>query len=123
LKDSECDPGWAETIEDYLEFFGEDGRPRQIPYVRFRAMDDFVYDVLPPDATVAVIGDWGTGMAPAVRLLEQLARHQPHALVHLGDIYYAGTPNEVKQHFVDLVNRILDRARTPASRLRHARQP
>jgi hypothetical protein len=112
LKDSECDPGWAETIEDYLEFFGEDGRRRQIPYVRFRAMDDFVYDVLPPDATVAVIGDWGTGMAPAVRLLEQLARHQPHALVHLGDIYYAGTPNEVKQHFVDLVNRILDRART-----------
>ena len=111
LKDSECDPGWAETITAYLGYFGPDGRQRPIPYVRFQKLDDFVYDVLPPDATVALLGDWGTGMAPAVRLLEQLSRHAPHALVHLGDIYYAGTANEVSRHFVDLVNRILDRAR------------
>jgi hypothetical protein len=112
IKDSECDPCWAETITEYLGYFGPDGRKRAIPYVRFQQLDDFVYDVLPPDATVALLGDWGTGMSPAVRLLEQLARHEPDALVHLGDIYYAGTSGEVQQHFVDLVNRILDRART-----------
>ncbi len=112
LRDSECDPRWAEAVTEYLGYFGPDGRKMPIPYVRFQKLDDFVYDVLPPDATVALLGDWGTGMAPAVRLLEQLARHQPHALVHLGDIYYAGTAGEVQQHFVDLANRVLERART-----------
>ena len=112
LKDSECDPKWAEAITEYLGYFGPDGQKRAIPYVRFQNLDDFVYDVLPPDAVVALLGDWGTGMSPAMRLLEQLGRHEPHALVHLGDIYYAGTAGEVQQHFVDLVNGILDRART-----------
>ncbi len=112
LKDSECDPGWIEAITEYLSFFGPDGRRQPIPYVRFSSMDDFVYDLLPPDATVLVIGDWGTGMDPAVRLLEQAARHAPDAFVHLGDIYYAGTPDEVRRHFVDRVNQVFDRERT-----------
>ena len=110
LKDSECDPGWVEAITAYLDFFGPDGKRRAIPYVRFQSLDDFVYDVLPKDATVALLGDWGTGMPEAVRLLDQIVARQPDALVHLGDIYYAGTPDEVRRHFVDLVNQAFDRA-------------
>jgi hypothetical protein len=112
LKDSECDPGWLETIATYVEFFGVGGQRRAIPYVRHRQIDDFVYDALPPDALVALVGDWGTGMPRAVTLLEQVARHEPQALIHLGDIYYAGTADETRLHFQAILDRVIDRART-----------
>lgn len=48
---------------------------------------------LPDDAIVLVLGDWGTGMDDAGQLLKTaLRQHNPHAIIHLGDIYYAGTP-------------------------------
>jgi hypothetical protein len=112
LRDSECDPGWVETVTAYLDYFGPDGRKHPIPYVRFRGMGDFVYDVLPPEAKVVLLGDWGTGMPEAVQLLQQIAGHQPDALVHLGDIYYAGTDHETQQHFISILDRVLDRDRT-----------
>jgi hypothetical protein len=49
---------------------------------------------LPSNAVVGVIGDWGTGLADAAELLlDLLQRHNPDAIIHLGDIYYSGTPD------------------------------
>ena len=60
----------------------------------------------PDNATIAVIGDWGTGMNEALVLLQQIARNfQPDVLVHLGDIYYSGLPSECKSHFTDLIDK------------------
>ena len=58
---------------------------------------------LPADATVAVIGDWGTGLADAVGMLTEIFEaHHPDAVVHLGDIYYSGTKEECSRHFWDI---------------------
>jgi hypothetical protein len=55
---------------------------------------------------VALIADWGTGMPDAEALLEQIASFSPEAVIHLGDIYYSGTPHEVRAHFLDLFDRV-----------------
>jgi hypothetical protein len=111
LKESTCDPGWVEVLDDYLAYF-ELGKKRAIPYVRYNRMDDFVLDILPANATVALISDWGTGTESARQLLKQVARQQPDVVIHLGDIYYAGTARETRNNFLDVCNQALDRART-----------
>jgi hypothetical protein len=52
---------------------------------------------------IAVLGDWGTGLYGAPdckRAIEADGRYD--VLLHLGDVYYSGTPNEVKTRFLDL---------------------
>ena len=59
---------------------------------------------LPEDARVAVIGDWGTGLPDAGAMLVALLRGlRPTVLVHLGDIYYAGTRREAAHNFADVL--------------------
>lgn len=109
LKFSTCDPEWLEAILQYEKYFGPSGHKREIPYVRYRQMDDFVLETLPRNATVAVIGDWGTGTEAATALLSQVASHAPDVLIHLGDIYYSGTPNECQKYFLDVIDAVFDR--------------
>ena len=60
---------------------------------------------LPPAAQdaslrVGVLGDWGTGEPDALAVLDQLMRLKPDLIVHLGDIYYAGTVDECRTNFL-----------------------
>ena len=56
------------------------------------------------DAHVALFSDWGTGLygAPAIR--DSIARdRQPfHIVMHLGDTYYSGSRNEIRQRLIDM---------------------
>ncbi len=64
---------------------------------------------LPNDARVAILGDWGTGMPDAVALLKDvMIKHQPQAIIHLGDIYYAGTPSECQDYFAGVFQQVFD---------------
>ncbi len=113
LKFSTCDPAWAETITKYLDFFGIGGGRQAIPYIVYRDLDDFVLPTLPPNAKIALIGDWGTGTADAEKLLEAVRAHQPDVVIHLGDIYYSGTATETHQYFLDMLNDVLARNENP----------
>lgn len=113
LKFSDCDPAWAEAIVDYEEYFGPSGHAKEIPYVRWEDMDDFVLPALPRNARVALIADWGTGTDAAERLLREVAEHEPDVLVHLGDIYYAGTTEECRRWFLGVIDDVFDRRRRP----------
>jgi hypothetical protein len=100
---SNCDTGWAETVETYLRYFQLD--KGSIPY---RSGGDYVLNFeLPAQATVALIGDWGTGTDAALNLLAQVARKRPDVVLHLGDIYYSGTPFECQTRFLDNCRQIL----------------
>jgi 3',5'-cyclic AMP phosphodiesterase CpdA len=66
-----------------------------------------------PGATVALLGDWGTGTAAATQLLQQVAAHNPDVLIHLGDIYYSGTADECVNNFEAIVNRVFNREQNP----------
>ena len=43
---------------------------------------------------LAIVGDWGTGEQVATNLMQQVASLNPDVLIHLGDVYYAGTQSE-----------------------------
>lgn len=113
LKMSTCDPEWVESVIDYLDYFGPEGKKAAIPYVTYQNLDDFVLETLPENATVALIGDWGTGTADARNTIEQVARKKPDVVIHLGDVYYSGTADETKRNFLDLLDQGLDRANHP----------
>jgi len=104
FKFSTCDPKWVEAISEYWEFFGPRGKKGEIPYIRYQDISDFVLPVLPKNARIGLFADWGTGTADARRTLEQLKEHNVDILLHLGDIYYSGTPKECKEYFLDIID-------------------
>jgi hypothetical protein len=96
LKKSVCDlPGWAQCVEQYLKFKKEGG---DFPY---REHQD-VLRQMPDDVSIAIVGDWGTGEGPAVHLLQEVANLKPNILLHLGDVYYSGTEDEMQHNFLQI---------------------
>jgi hypothetical protein len=57
---------------------------------------------LPDTARVALLGDWGTGLYGAPVCARSLAADPAgyQLLVHLGDVYYSGTEDEVEDRFL-----------------------
>jgi hypothetical protein len=109
---STCDPLWAEVFVEYEKYRSQDA---PIAYRAYGQIDDFVMP-LPAaqgaELKLALIADWGTGTPMAQHLLAEAAKHQPDALIHLGDIYYSGTSREVQENFLSICHRILG-AQTP----------
>jgi hypothetical protein len=52
-------------------------------------------------ASIALMGDWGTGLygAPVIAKTLAAAPGSFDLLLHLGDVYYSGTPKEVEHNF------------------------
>jgi hypothetical protein len=107
-----CDPDWAKVLLNYAAFLAASGMRDKIPYIRPAQISNTPLP-MKPGATVAVIGDWGTGTTYARVLLQQVAAHNPDVLIHLGDIYYSGTPVECQNNFVSIVNSVFDRPTNP----------
>ena len=62
---------------------------------------------LAQDARIVVVGDWGTGEGLAIEVAKRMreaireaGQRQVH-VVHLGDVYYAGTRMEARTRFLD----------------------
>jgi hypothetical protein len=101
LKYGVCDAiGWGECVTTYLGFKLSLG---SLPY---RANQDVVVTI-PDQAKIAIIGDWGTGDDVATNLLKQVASFGPDILIHLGDIYFAGTQNEANTNFLTICRKVL----------------
>lgn len=101
LKFSECDAvGWSECLTTYLAYKASLGT---LPY---RQNQNVVID-LDSSTKLAIIGDWGTGDSVAINLLQQVAALKPDVLIHLGDVYYAGTTSECHANFYDVCREIL----------------
>jgi hypothetical protein len=111
-KFGDCDPKYAEAAAKYAEYFV--AQQKQIPYVVYKNLSDFVFDdKLPAKAQIAIVGDWGTGQDAAKLVLRQIANKKPDVVIHLGDVYYAGTQNEVNKYFLQPWKQILNLATNP----------
>jgi calcineurin-like phosphoesterase family protein len=86
---SKFDLGWARTICAYL--FNAEAPYRPAPGVF----------TLPESCSLAIVGDWGTGTDGANKVLEQILTYNTDYFMHLGDIYYSGTKNEVDRRFLE----------------------
>ena len=85
---SKFDLGWAKCLWAY--WVGH-----TIPYRPAPA-----HFTMAKQATVALVGDWGTGTPEAYKVMGQIAQFKPHIVIHLGDIYYSGTKREIQQRFL-----------------------
>ncbi|HYV04018.1 MAG TPA: metallophosphoesterase [Blastocatellia bacterium] len=91
------DPGWAEVALEKLKLL-------------FRKKAKFITHTRPTDfrlkladrARIAVVGDWGGGNDAARLIAQQIKAHNPDHVIHLGDVYYAGTEEEVNDRFLTL---------------------
>lgn len=45
------------------------------------------------EVNIALVGDWGTGDATAQAVMKQLASMDPDYIIHVGDVYYSGSPS------------------------------
>ena len=91
------DPKWLSTLYHRLRAKSR-GKAK---FISHRAVDDFQFP-LPERTTVALVSDWGTGNVHAIAVAKQIARRRPDHVVHLGDVYYAGTPREVRKNFLEI---------------------
>lgn len=97
-----CDVFWGSALLVYLAWKAS---LQPIPYVRYSSLNDFVISLpAKPDLTIGVIADWGTGLADARWVLSEVMKKNPDVLIHLGDIYYAGTADENRDNFLNLIN-------------------
>jgi len=54
---------------------------------------------------VALFSDWGSGTVNAFNILKSIASQNPDILIHMGDVYYSGTPEEYKNNYVDPIKK------------------
>jgi predicted phosphodiesterase len=100
FKGSSCDPGWLIALKAWLVFYWSGKPPVYNPPTAAT-----VPIALPPAAPggslrVGILGDWGTGEPEAIAVLDQLMQWKPDLIIHLGDIYYAGTIDECRTNFL-----------------------
>lgn len=50
-------------------------------------------------ATLSLLGDWGTGTDEAQKVAESVRKFAPDFTIHLGDVYYVGDDNEIRENF------------------------
>jgi hypothetical protein len=101
LKFALCDvAGWSECVTTYLAYKASGG---DLPY---HTNMNPVFD-LGLKSNIAIVGDWGTGDEVAINLLQQVTSLNPEVLIHLGDVYYAGTQREEEANFLDVCSHVL----------------
>lgn len=91
------DPKWLSVLYQRLR-----ARVRgKAPFVEHQRLEDFRFG-LPSRATVALVSDWGTGNVHAAAVARQISARSPDQVIHLGDVYYSGTPREMQANFLDV---------------------
>ena len=96
------DPDWVTKIaESMLEHLAKGNHPFN-PKPAEHA--------IAASARLVVVGDWGTGLPRAKAVARYMGEEIADALsggreahvIHLGDVYYSGLPEEVQRHVLDL---------------------
>ncbi|SRR6266496_9001 len=89
------DPKWVEVVWEKAKLLLKGKHHftthEEAPNINFD-MDD--------ETTIAVVGDWGGGNDAAQAIADQIKAIKPNHIIHLGDVYYAGTPKEVNERFL-----------------------
>jgi hypothetical protein len=86
--------GWIRSLFDHVD------RRLAHPLLRPASVKT---EKIPDTATIALAADWGTGLYGAPNTAEQMRKTGNfELLIHLGDVYYSGTEEEVQARFLDL---------------------
>lgn len=75
---------------------------RERPPFPLPSQEDNFCHALEEECRVVVVGDFGTGKPRAIRVAQQIARLQPHHVIHLGDVYPSGTESRCRKRFTEV---------------------
>ncbi len=89
------DPGWASVLLEKAKSLFK-GKAK---FIKHKARTDFRFP-LAPNATIALLADWGAGNEYAQHVAQQVEARNPDHVIHLGDVYYSGTEKEVNDRFL-----------------------
>tara|TARA_B110000211_G_C14085829_1_gene556642 strand:+ start:839 stop:2368 length:1530 start_codon:yes stop_codon:yes gene_type:complete len=109
-------PKWQSMFDLYVKYYwtypmheGQKPAYRSWQDPKF-GNGDYDYGVIkwkiPSDATVAIIGDIGTGTDIAAAVLLSALSFKPDVILHVGDVYYSGTREEFNEYFVGLIKSV-----------------
>ena len=86
--------GWIRSVFDHVD------RRQAHPMLRPASTKT---EAFPDKAKIAMTADWGTALYGALKIAEQLKKVGNYdLLMHLGDVYYSGTEDEVQERFLDV---------------------
>ncbi len=89
------DPRWVEVVWAKAKSLLK-GKHK---FITHTSPNDFRFQ-MKDEATIAIVGDWGGGNAAAQAVADRIREIKPDHVIHLGDVYYAGTPKEVQERFL-----------------------
>ena len=88
-------PQWGDVLTQFLYYYLQGKKLKYVNWDNQREKIDFsVFPILEKDSKVGLISDWGTGTDDCKELLRSLLQQNVDVVIHLGDIYYAGTIGE-----------------------------
>lgn len=94
--------GWLGAAAAYLFKDLEPLTYRQAP----SPPDDTTYCYALPEQDafrIGILGDWGTGETVAQDVINAMLAMDVDFMIHVGDVYYAGTDDEVKSNYLDMI--------------------
>ena len=100
-KYGQLDAGWLEAAFDYMVTYSTKILARFAQKPATVALSGAV----PSQVTLALVGDWGTGHfrdSSASSVMRAIVAQKPDYIIHLGDVYYAGTKSEEKKNLLGL---------------------
>lgn len=93
------DPGWIAVVWEKAKSLLR-GKAK---FIKHEKKTDFRFEIVDkPTATIALVSDWGGGNDAARAVAAQIKARQPDHVIHLGDIYYAGTEHEINNRFLNM---------------------
>src|SRR5262249_217207 len=91
------DPGWISVaLQKLKNLFTGNAR-----FIAHKSTSDFLF-TLEAQAKIALVADWGTGTPSALAVAAQIQAQNPDHVIHLGDVYYAGTKDEIENRFLSI---------------------
>jgi hypothetical protein len=86
--------GWIKSLLDWVD--------RREAHAILRPSNTTA-DPFPDHARVAMTADWGTGLYGAPKIAQRMTQMGGFdLLMHLGDVYYSGTEEEIQERFLDV---------------------
>lgn len=101
--DSPCNAtGWLQAVDAWIAYYWDGAEPQYAPPASGGPQPFALPPAAASDGTlrVGILGDWGTGEPEAIAVLDQLMRQAPDLIIHVGDVYYAGTEDEQNSNFL-----------------------
>jgi hypothetical protein len=92
------DPGWLGVVYQKAKLLFK-GKHK---FIKHSSLKDLRYSLQGNPVTIALIADWGGGNNHAQAVSNEIRKRNPDYVIHLGDVYYAGTDDEVKKRFLNL---------------------